>query len=116
MADRKVYCGETAIEVRRWLRPSVEIVAGAMVPFMVSKSDAQFVRDHTDEPFVLRGVNDVDGWSLEIISVESAGTDGIWVSAKAISRISRAPQPLAKTREHSSTLMGMPVPGVDDDS
>lgn len=107
MTSRKVYCGTRVVDVLRWLRPSAELAAGALLPFMVSKADAQFVRDHMEEPFVLWLAT--DGWSLEIVSVESAGTDGVWVSAKAISRVTERAAAPVPDRSHSGTLMGYPV-------
>ena len=111
MSDREVWCGDELIEVRRWMRPGEQIAAGALLPFMVSKAGAQFVRDHEGDPFVLRTPR--DGWSLEIVSVESAGTDGVWVSAKAVSRISRRPTAPSPVRGLRATLVGIPVPKSD---
>ena len=112
MASREVSCDDRAVEVLRWLRPNVEVAAGAMVPFLVAKADAQFVRDHAQLPWVLRAGE--HGWSLEIVTVESTGTDGVWVSARAVSRIVSA---VATDGDDviRSTLNGIPVPGTLDD-
>lgn len=109
MLPDEVSCGDWIIEVQKWLRSDQQLDVGVMMPFLVAKADVDFVRDYQDEQWVVRLDNDVS-WALEIVSVESTGTDGVWVSARALG-------PIALPDESESirtTLNGIPVPAVDD--
>ena len=106
----EVSCGDWIIEVLRWLRTDQQLSVGVMAPFLVAKSDADFVRENQDEQWVVR--LDDESWAMEIVSVEQTGTDGVWVSARAMGPI--APTLPDESAEIRTTLNGIPVPAVDD--
>ena len=114
MSEREIFCGKRPVAVKRLLRPDIDIVAGGMLPFMVAAEEAEFVRAHEDEPFVLRDGD--DSWAIEILSVEKTGKEGVWVGARVVGKVSKKaihPAPMPSRR---GTLMGGPLAGLTEES
>ena len=112
MSERQVFCGDHQVEVKRFLRPNVEVVTGTMVPFLVAVEDAEMMRA---KPACMLRDGDNE-WNLSIISVEKTGTDGVWVSGRIEQPFQAKPTlRVQPNRERRGTLMGGPMAALHDE-
>lgn len=109
---RKLILGDEELPVLRWLREDVSVEAGTTHPGMIARDAVDHVRDHQDQPFVVRDGS--ESWSARVVAIESTGSEGVWITVRISARIGRPQTVTPANEEARSTLLGGPVAGLKE--